>query len=351
MKYPIDLGRAKDAIDFEAWERMCLEDYRRLARALKAPAMFTDVIPLIVKQDEVELLLSMSENERSIIELSGLMNLSQDTVKSRVIGLFKRGFLKKRISDDVFYSAKSFRRIIDRHLSEGRLGHLGKYVAALANYQMEEHIKRSRNDPYPEAKVLPIPESVLEPKSIVLPYETAISILEKAKSFSVRNCDCRMTYNKCDNPLRVCLGLNEFSDELVERSVAEKISLEEAEDILKSADKHGLVHQALYTDWIKGEVFDICSCCACCCTYLRTFMDYGIKHHIAKSGLVAKVGLDKCDGCGICLERCFFNARKLEKGKSMVIGEDCYGCGLCTTTCHLEAIELVSETACPPPDF
>lgn len=322
---------------------MCLEDYRRLARALKAPPMFTDVVPLIVKQNEVELLLLMSEKERSIIELSRLMNLPQDTVKSRVLGLFKRGFLTKRKNDDIYYSTKSFRRIIDRHLSEGRLGHLGKYVAALANYQMEEHVKRGRNDPCPEAKVLPIPESVLEPKSIVLPYETAMNILEKARSFSVRNCDCRMTYNNCDNPLRVCLGLNEFSEELVERGVAEKISLEEAKDVLKLASKHGLVHQALYTDWLKGEVFDICSCCTCCCTYLRTFMNYGIKHHIAKSGLVAKVDLDKCAGCGICVERCIFNARKLENGKSIVIREDCYGCGLCTSTCPVKATELVSE--------
>ncbi|MFX0097413.1 MAG: ATP-binding protein [Candidatus Hodarchaeota archaeon] len=330
---------------------MCLEDYRRLARALKAPTMFTDVIPLIVKQDEVELLLSMSEKERSIIELSRLVNLSQDAVKSRVLGLFKRGFLRKRLSDDVYYSAKSFRRIIDRHLSEGRLGQLGRYVAVLADYQMEEHVKRGKNNPYPEAKVLPTPEAVLEPKSIVLPYETAVGILENARSFSIRNCDCRMTYDNCDNPLRVCLGLNEFSDELVERGIAEKISLEETKDVLKSASKHGLVHQALYTDWLKGEVFDICSCCTCCCTYLRTFMNYGIKHHIAKSGLVARAELDKCDGCGICLERCVFNARKLENGKSIVIREDCYGCGLCTTTCSLKAIELVSETAYPPPNL
>ncbi|MFX1598326.1 MAG: hypothetical protein ACFFC5_04620 [Promethearchaeota archaeon] len=322
---------------------MCLEDYRRLARALETPAMFTDVIPVIIKQDEVELLLLMSEKERSIIELSRLMNLSQDTVKSRVLGLFKRGFLKKKMSDDLYYSVKSFRKIVDRHLSEGRLGHLGRYVAALAHYQMEEHVKRGRNDPYPEAKVLPIPEAVLEVKSIVLPYETATSILETARSFSVRNCDCRMTYNSCDNPLRLCLGLNEFSDELVERGIAERISLEEAKDVLKSANKNGLVHQALYTDWLKGEVFDICSCCTCCCTYLRTFANYGVKHHIAKSGLVAEVDLDKCDGCGICFERCVFGARKLEKGKNIVIREDCYGCGLCTSTCPPRATKLVSR--------
>lgn len=52
-----------------------------------------------------------------------------------------------------------------------------------------------------------------------------------------------MTYKKCDKPLRTCLGLNEFSDELVERGVAEEISIEEAKKALRLADEHGLVHQ------------------------------------------------------------------------------------------------------------
>jgi MinD superfamily P-loop ATPase len=92
---------------------------------------------------------------------------------------------------------------------------------------------------------------------------------------------------------------------------------------------------------LKGEVFDICSCCPCCCQYLRTLMNYGVKHHIAKSGLVARVDSRKCTGCGVCMERCIFKARKLQNGKSFVVEEDCYGCGLCTTTCSSKASKLV----------
>ena len=48
---------------------MCLDDYRQLAKALKTPPMFTDVLPLIVKPNEVELLLKLSERELSLIHI------------------------------------------------------------------------------------------------------------------------------------------------------------------------------------------------------------------------------------------------------------------------------------------
>lgn len=320
---------------------MCLDNYRQLAKVLKTPPMFTDVLTMIVKQNEVELLLRMSERERSVSQLSKLLGLSQKTLESKVNSLFVRGFLKRKKDGEVYYSTKPFQSIVNRHLSEGRAESLGKYVAALAINRMKEYVKHGRADPYPEGKILPVPEAVLEPVSMILPFETAINVLEKARAFSLRDCECRMTYKNCDKPLRTCLGLNEFSDELVEREVAEKISLEEAKKVLHLANEHGLVHQVIYTDWLKGEVSDICSCCPCCCMHLRTFMDYRVKHHIAQSGLVAKVDSEKCNGCGTCIERCIFNARALKNGKSFVTEANCYGCGLCTTTCPTGAAKLV----------
>jgi len=208
---------------------------------------------------------------------------------------------------------------------------------------MEEHVKRAKADSHPEGKILPIPEATIEPVTIVLPYETATAILEKANHISLRNCECRITCKNCDKPLRTCLAINEFSNELVEREAAKEISLEEAKKVLHLANEHGLIHQALYTDWLKGEVFDICSCCPCCCTYLRTYINYGVKQHIAKSGLIVTVDLEKCNGCGICTERCIFKARELHNGKSVIIEENCHGCGLCTTTCPTNASKLVSQ--------
>lgn len=323
---------------------MCLNDYRELAKVLGTPPMFTDVLPLILKPQDVELLLKVSEGEPSVKEISEILDLPASTVESRLNSLFKRGFVRKKREGETRYSLKSFNSIVSRHLSEGRAGPFGRYVSALANYTMQEHIERAKADPHPEAKVLPIPGAIEEPVSVILPQETASSILRRARTISIRNCDCRMAYRNCDGPLRTCLALDDFSEELVERGVAEEVSLEEAERVLMIADEKGLVHQALYTDWLRGEVFDICSCCPCCCTYLRSYRDYGVRHHIAKSGMVAKVDPEKCCGCGVCLERCIFDARGIEEGKSKVSEEECFGCGLCVTTCPTGASRLVSQS-------
>jgi len=303
--------------------------------------MFTEVLPLIVKPDEAEVLLELSGKELSIAGLSELSKLPPTILKLQVNNLFIKGFLEKKRGKETRYSVKPFNSIVSRYLGEGRTDVLGEYVSALATYRMKEHVKRAKADPYPEGKVLPIPESVTEPVTIVLPYENAINILEKARHMSLRNCECRLTYRNCNKPLRTCLAVNEFSNELVERGAAEEVPLEVARKVLEIANEHGLVHQALYTDWPEGEVFDICSCCPCCCTYLRTYTNYGVKHHIAKSGLTAKVDLSKCNGCGTCIKRCIFQARKLENGKSLVVKENCHGCGLCTTTCPTQASKLI----------
>lgn len=323
-------------------KHMCLDDYRQLAKALKAPPMFTDVLPLIVKPEEVKLLLKLCEKERTIVDLSDMLKLPQATVNVHIGNLFVKGFLKKKKrSGNVCYSVKPFQSIISRYLGESRADVFGKYFAALANYCFEEHVNRARNDPFPEAKVLPIPAAVVEPVTVVLSYDTASVVLQKANHISLRNCECRVTYKNCDKPLKTCLALDDFSVELTERRAAEQISFEEAEEVLRLADEHGLVLQALYSDWLKGEVFDICSCCPCCCNYLRAYMHFGVKHHIAKSGLTATVDLSKCSGCGTCVKRCIFGARQLVNGKSVVVKENCHGCGLCTTTCPTMATKLI----------
>lgn len=132
---------------------MCLDDYRRLAVSLRTPTMFTDVLPLIVRPDEVELLLALSERELSLTELSRLLSLPPAVVRSRVDSLYARGFFIKRIGGECLYSAKPFERIIARHLGEGRTDAFTKYVIALASYRMDEHVGQARADPYPQGKV------------------------------------------------------------------------------------------------------------------------------------------------------------------------------------------------------
>ena len=53
-----------------------------------------------------------------------------------------------------------------------------------------------------------------------------------------------------------------------------------------------------------------------------------------------------CSSCGICADRCVFEARTMENGVVKYNPDKCYGCGLCVTACPNDAIVLlrVEET-------
>jgi len=60
------------------------------------------------------------------------------------------------------------------------------------------------------------------------------------------------------------------------------------------------------------------------------------------SRFVARIDEELCDGCGDCLERCYFGARALEDERNVVVvtEDECMGCGLCQVVCKEGAITL-----------
>ncbi len=49
---------------------MSIDSYRQLVKVLDTPPMFTNILSLIIKEEDYELLLGLSETERSVIELN-----------------------------------------------------------------------------------------------------------------------------------------------------------------------------------------------------------------------------------------------------------------------------------------
>ena len=61
------------------------------------------------------------------------------------------------------------------------------------------------------------------------------------------------------------------------------------------------------------------------------------------SGKTAVIDKEKCTGCGICHEKCRFDAVKTAAGKFSVNGIDCEGCGYCALVCPEEAIKMEEQ--------
>ena len=99
----------------------------------------------------------------------------------------------------------------------------------------------------------------------ILPYDDVRSILLAAKTFSVRDCICRVQQDqlgrKCDFPLKNCLM---FSP--VERKPRPgDISKEKALAILDETEEIGLVHTVSN---VAEQFGYVCNCCGCCCEAL-----------------------------------------------------------------------------------
>jgi len=191
------------------------------------------------------------------------------------------------------------------------------------------------------SKVVPVRES-LEAKQWVMPSEQALEILRKAKTIALNNCVCRSHYKRCDHPLDVCFLIDELADKRVEKQSARYIDLEEAKEVLRKANKSGLVHLTFYMP--GNKIYAFCSCCDCCCHDLQLLKLYNRGDLIARSSYIAVTDVEACVGCGECIDRCFFGARIWQEEKMHYNPDLCYGCGLCITVCPEEAIDLKQQT-------
>jgi ferredoxin len=182
----------------------------------------------------------------------------------------------------------------------------------------------------------------IEGKQKILDLAAAEKLLRTARVISLGNCGCRERLRKCDAPLDVCLCMDREAEEAIKNGDSRAISVGKALDVLKRSHEAGLVHLA-FTN--RGDVkpWVICSCCSCCCHALSSIVRFNIPEAVAESERVAFQDVEKCNDCGICVERCQFRARRMVDGKLVFDRAKCFGCGLCVTVCPTEAISLVER--------
>jgi electron transport complex protein RnfB len=186
----------------------------------------------------------------------------------------------------------------------------------------------------------------------ILPYDDVKALLMGSKSFSLRDCVCRVQQkhmgHECSFPLRTCLSFS--AAELP--SDQHSVSKEEALVFLNEAEELGLVHTV--SNVMKGVGY-VCNCCGCCCGLLRGITDWGIENSVAHANYYADIDAQECVGCGTCIERCQVQAISEDNEISVVDREKCIGCGLCVTGCPNGAARLErksdKEIVSPPVDF
>lgn len=191
------------------------------------------------------------------------------------------------------------------------------------------------------------------PAEWVLPYEDVVTLLDNARSFSIRECVCRVQQDElgireCGFPTHNCLTFSGFG----RPPGPDSITKADALALLDECERAGLVHTV--SNVVK-DVYYVCNCCGCCCGILRGVNERGIRNSVAKASYLAEVDAELCTGCGVCVERCQVHAISEVGGVAKVDQERCIGCGLCVSSCAAEAAFLRKrpdwEAIHPPETF
>jgi len=332
--------------------------YEHLARALDAlPNGFPRtpsgveirLLAKILSPEEARLASHLTGKREPVETIARRADMSPRDAGRELVDLAKRGVVwSGEVDGSVGFRLAPF--IVG--IYEAQLGIMDEEFARLFEQYMEEGGATGIMQPLPSLhRVLPS-QGVIEPDRI-LPYDDVRAIIERAKTFRVRGCICRVQQDligqrKCDFPLENCIIIYES-----ERPPSpDDISKERAIEILDETEKVGLVHT---TANVVDDITYICNCCGCCCGILRGFNEWGIDEAIARANYLALVDTESCTGCEICVQRCQVGAMSMNDGAAHVNPERCIGCGLCVTGCPSDAVNLKrkpdAEIIDPPSDY
>jgi len=191
------------------------------------------------------------------------------------------------------------------------------------------------------ARTIPVHVSI-QATQVVLSQPEMEALLAQAQCIALGQCDCRREHRRCAAPLDVCLTLDETARETMARGHARRVSLAEALQVLRRSHEHGLVHLAYRQGDSKGTEI-VCSCCPCCCWFLNALKRFDYHNALAESSFVAAFDPAPCNGCGLCVRRCPFEAWQIGGDGVRFDPVRCFGCGLCVSACAPGAIALAAR--------
>jgi len=245
--------------------------------------------------------------------------------------------------------------LIFRHEQDGKAWYMAsQYVIGIWEYQvnrltpeliadMREYIPTLFDmrawQKAPQLRTIPVGRS-LAAQAEVMPYERAEELVRAQKKLLVAPCICRreheITGEACGKPVETCLVFGGGVDYYQRHGLGRRIDADEALEILKKADKAGLVLQPSNAQ----KVINICCCCGCCCHVLKSMKRHPRPAELVSSPFLARLDASACTGCGVCVKRCQMDALRMEGERAVLNADRCIGCGLCVTTCPGQALTL-----------
>ncbi len=300
--------------------------------------------------EDAQLASTLGIEPKSLKEIARQNNQEEHDVKSRLIGMVKRGLIDIKRVEGTGFMFHLIPFVVGFY--ERQNAKIDREFAELFEQYYHERFHQTMLAEPSVHRIIPLEKAI--PVDIdVMPYEKASTYLDQAQSWGVLDCICRVQKNLigqgCNHSVENCLVFSPKPGAFDRSKDIKALTHKEALDILAEADREGLVHSV---NNAQSEVFYVCNCCTCSCGVLRGMVEFGSENSIARSDFYSVVDSDQCTGCEVCIERCHFNAMTIVDGICVVDTGQCYGCGLCINSCDFEALSLVqklpAEIKAPP---
>lgn len=193
-----------------------------------------------------------------------------------------------------------------------------------------------------QMRIIPINKS-LDTNKKILPYNNINDLINNHSIIAVAECICTkeasLLGEKCAHPTERCVTFDWYAEHYIDTGLGRQISEDELYDLLKMAEKTGLVFASSNTYPSIG----FCLCCSCCCSMFKILRYAPNPAKTANSFYYAEIQQDNCVQCDICNQKCFINAIKVQNEKYSVDVDRCIGCGLCVASCPQSAIEMIDK--------
>jgi NAD-dependent dihydropyrimidine dehydrogenase PreA subunit len=309
-----------------------------------------DHLDVMFSSTEMELVVALNGRSGTAHDVAGWLRLGHAEAEGLLLRSYQRCIVdKEEIDGGTQYRAATFDDFLDHFAKYENWDDLPLQVRrALDSAFLDAFVARQREN-VALKMIGQAPSSVLPNDSVMLLCEVE-AMIDAATDIIVQPCDCRRLGQYCDRPVNTCIWLDGLARKALERGHGERISREGAKQLLRWADKKGLMHTADH-NWKANGLHAICNCCACDCYPFRAAQQLGSKGVWPEVRYVAVFNRDDCSLCGLCVQRCHFQAF-YHQGTIVGIGgkerpdvfydpDRCWGCGLCANSCPTGAITLV----------